>query len=504
MNSQWARPDPTSAFVADAPTAAPRRWWPWVLVAGLGVAVITTVATVVIVSVVDRLEPGATCPTADGRTRELRRCMQPVLAFVETPFGSGSGVLIDGGYVVTNAHVVDPFAEATITLGDRRVDDVEVVGVDAFADIAVLGPIETDTEGVELVSLDGFDEDEEPEVFLLGYPGGVEGDDPAITISDGVVSRLRADDVTGLRYVQTDAAISGGQSGGALVDGSGRVLGISGLGFAEEFALALSADDVIAAIDRIRAGDGDARRTLPVAGDAALGDTAEFSLDDLSRRGALMFPAGPSRKVKLTIQSDAELGVDISTTSGDVIGSNQTFLDQLVEDEMFTEDEVVDMPLLDETAPGVYQFELPDDEVTYVDISIAEGTADVTVDADEPFVAYGGTVTGDPVAVGATVRGVLDGFAVDAVHTLTIDEPGTYVVSVSAGASDAYVTVLAPGESYDPDAEPSADDDGGGLYGFDAEYEFEVDPDATGEWTIVAGTWDGVITGYTLRVERGR
>jgi hypothetical protein len=45
-------------------------------------------------------------------------------------------------------------------------------------------------------------------------------------------------------------------------------------------------------------------------------------------------------------------------------------------------------------------------------------------------------------------------------------------------------------------------EDGGGLYGLDAEYDFWVDDDELGTWTIVLGTWDGVTTGYVVRVER--
>ena len=96
--------------------------------------------------------------------------------------------------------------------------------------------------------LPDFDEADEPDVFLVGFPGGIESGDPEIALAGGLLSRLREDDTFGLTYLQTDAAIAGGQSGGALVDEDGTVLGISGLGFAEEFALALSSDDVAASV----------------------------------------------------------------------------------------------------------------------------------------------------------------------------------------------------------------------------------------------------------------
>ena len=96
-------------------------------------------------------EAGPACPGADGRSRELRRCLADSLAFVETPIATGSGVLIADGYIVPNAHVVDPYDRADVTFdGGETSDQVAVVGVDAFADIAVLGPITTDRRGLRV------------------------------------------------------------------------------------------------------------------------------------------------------------------------------------------------------------------------------------------------------------------------------------------------------------------------------------------------------------------
>src|SRR5262249_14201822 len=66
-------------------------------------------------------------------TKDVLTSIGPSIAYVETPLATGSAVLVDGGYLVTNSHVVDPFAAVTVTLPDgERHDDVPVAGSDVF------------------------------------------------------------------------------------------------------------------------------------------------------------------------------------------------------------------------------------------------------------------------------------------------------------------------------------------------------------------------------------
>lgn len=448
------------------------------------------------------------CPSADGATRELRACLQQVVPFIETEWAVGSGVLIEDGYVVTNAHVVDPWPVATVTVAGERFEDVPVVGIDAVADIALLGPLDADLEGLTLVPLDDVIEDE-PAVFLIGYPGGVEDDEPQVSISDGVVSRLRDDDMQGLSYIQTDAAIAGGQSGGALVDGSGRVLGISGLSFAGEFALVLTIDDVIAALDGIRDDGGTERRVMPLASDDDLVTEATIDLSEFDLGAPLLFPAGGERTIELTVDPADEVAIEAATLFGESLGANELYLegfDELSDEDLEAIEEFDesgrfdDIDQLEEVRPGTFLIDLPADEVVVVSLGVAEEST-ITVAADDPFLPVESTLDGEDLRVGASTRGVIDSFTLEIVHRIEIDEPGEYEVTVSAGASDSYVTVLAPGEEYELFDDVSGED-GGGLYGLDAVYEFTVDEDDVGTWTIVLGTWDRVTTGYVVRVER--
>src|SRR5690606_24003077 len=89
------------------------------------------------------------------------------------------------------------------------------------------------------------------------------------TIASGIVSRTRHLDEWGLSFVQTDASIAGGQSGGPLFDEHGRVLGISGLSFADAFGLALGVEDVIESIERMVDTGGDDYLSLPIDEDGS-------------------------------------------------------------------------------------------------------------------------------------------------------------------------------------------------------------------------------------------
>lgn len=142
----------------------------------------------------------------------------------ETPQSSGSGVIINAkaGYIVTNSHVVLPGQRFRVQLADGRWRDATLVGTDAVTDLAVL---KIDSIGLDQVeSADAVEPRVGDVVFAVGYPLGLDQ-----TASIGIISGLsRSGGGTQLTdYIQTDAAINSGNSGGALLDGSGRLIGIN-------------------------------------------------------------------------------------------------------------------------------------------------------------------------------------------------------------------------------------------------------------------------------------
>jgi putative serine protease PepD len=151
--------------------------------------------------------------------------------------GDGSGVLLDDdGHVLTNNHVVATAAgggRVRVTLVDGRILDADVVGLDPSTDLAVLALVEApdDLVPVELGSSDDVRVGDP--VMAVGNPLGLSG-----TVTTGIVSALDRPVTTQsvgvasgepvvTAAVQTDAAVNPGNSGGALVDEQGRLIGIN-------------------------------------------------------------------------------------------------------------------------------------------------------------------------------------------------------------------------------------------------------------------------------------
>lgn len=142
--------------------------------------------------------------------------------------GIGSGVIIDaeGGYVLTNAHVIAGAQEIRVFLKDGRDFMAEVVGASPFHDLAVLRIPAENLQAAEMANVNELRVGQP--VIAIGNPLGLD-----YTVTQGVISALNRtlhiDDGTPPleNLIQTDAAINPGNSGGPLIDMQGRVVGIN-------------------------------------------------------------------------------------------------------------------------------------------------------------------------------------------------------------------------------------------------------------------------------------
>ena len=183
---------------------------------------------------------------------ELYAMLSPSVAYIDTASGTGTGFLVEGGYVVTNHHVVWPFQEARVVFPDGTEFIAPVAAWDPMSDIAVLGPVSAAAPPLEL--RDGEDLALGSELYLLGYPGENEPL-PKPAIVSGLLSRYRQWGQSGITYFQADVAIAGGQSGGVLTNARGEVIGISGLTVTEaNYALAASGTDLAPIVSQLIQG----------------------------------------------------------------------------------------------------------------------------------------------------------------------------------------------------------------------------------------------------------
>lgn len=144
----------------------------------------------------------------------------------ERPFrGLGSGVIVDAdeGYIVTNNHVIDNADEIMVTLKDGRQFEAKKIGSDAGSDIALL---QIDADKLHEIKIANSDKIRVGDFAVaIGSPFGL-----GQTVTSGIVSALGR---SGLNienfedFIQTDAAINSGNSGGALVNLRGELIGIN-------------------------------------------------------------------------------------------------------------------------------------------------------------------------------------------------------------------------------------------------------------------------------------
>jgi Do/DeqQ family serine protease len=136
--------------------------------------------------------------------------------------GTGSGVIITpDGYIVTNNHVIAKATELKVTLNDNKTYDAEIIGTDPATDIALI-KIETD-EALPYLAFGDSDNTKIGEwVLAVGNPFNLTS-----TVTAGIVSAKARDLGRRQSFIQTDAAVNPGNSGGALVNTNGDLIGIN-------------------------------------------------------------------------------------------------------------------------------------------------------------------------------------------------------------------------------------------------------------------------------------
>jgi len=404
---------------------------------------------------------------------DVYRAIAPSVAYVDTPTGTGSGLLIEAGYLLTNAHVVWPFEEARIVLPDGSSwDRAPVAAADLLVDLALLGPVDTPESPLALVS--GEDLAVASPVYVIGYPGEVERY-PQPAISAGLISRYREWQQLGITYYQVDATITGGQSGGALISGDGRVIGVSGFLFADTFGLIASTGDLEEHIARLVAEGRDPAGREPWLSQGPGSRRLTVTLANLwdTRMAVLREPPGTT--VEIDVESPNDCYVEVLDSYGESLA---------LADDSYSGTESVEVTI--ESAGPHYVVIAQSDE--------ASGR--FSVRSSHPLVPYEDPHDAGSLAVGGNVFGTID-YPMDTdYYLLPLQKGQTVEIVVDSTMIDPYLRVDYWGAT---GAEVATDDDsGGGLFGLNARLTYSAPQDDT--YFVVIEDAESEFGGYVLSV----
>ena len=167
---------------------------------------------------------------------------------VRTDISQASGFIIaDGDYIVTNAHVIEGARAAGIITYDGKLHSVSIIGTDSEIDIILLKMEDTNYSPLTLASSGSVQVGEK--VIAIGNPLGLQ-----FSVSEGIISAMHREGANGVKaYIQTDAALNPGNSGGPLIGVDGKVVGINNykIGGSENIGFALESDYIKTTVNDI-------------------------------------------------------------------------------------------------------------------------------------------------------------------------------------------------------------------------------------------------------------
>ena len=399
----------------------------------------------------------------------------PAIAFIQTDVATGSGVLIDGGYVLTNAHVVWPYNTARVVFDNgQEFRNVPVVAQDVVTDLAILGPVSPIAAALHLA--DGENLPIGTETYLIGYPAETEAF-PQPTITRGLISRVREWEPAGVTYFQTDATIGSGQSGGALVNDNGEVIGISGIvNYDGNFAVVASAADISPVVDRLIVDKGSSERDRRIRYDQGR-YRVEASLRTYWSQGvyAINEPAGT--QIDFELSSNADGGISVRDSYGwELLSVNDSVGDA-------------------EHGSFVVEYGAPYFLIAWVDSQVS---ADFSLTSNHRLIPVQDPDDGVVLEIDKSYHGNID-FPGDTDYLHVNLQRGERVsIGASSTLLDMYLTIAFIGAE---DHEVVVDDNSGlGFFGADANIVFEAP--FTGSYFVVVQDYNGLAPGgYVLDLQ---
>ena len=419
--------------------------------------------------------PTATSTPTPLSGAEIFSRVSPNVPIIVTGSGLGSGVLIPGGFIVTNAHVVWGYPKVLVKFPNSDTHrTLPVVGLDLMADLAVIGPVNVLPEGLELGN--GEDLAIGSDVYLVGYPDQVDAFPDEPTITRGVISQFRQWPALGLTLIQSDAVAAGGQSGGVMVSESGEVIGITTKTFGDgEFVIATSTADIRERVEGLIQGedvDGLRNRRLPAWGVSE----HKFRLTDRWHSKIAVLYESPDTEIEIRLESDTDSAFEVADIIGNLIlevddtqsavewGATtlETYGPHFVLFEQFSSD------------PGEFALRASHD-LHFID------------DRDDHR----------RVSVNESIIGNVDAPLDEDYFELQLDAGESVTIRVESFMINPYVRVARSDWTR---AAVEDDNGGGGVLGSDAYVSFTA-PESGTYIILVSDSWDNNVGGYFLKVD---
>jgi len=411
---------------------------------------------------------------------DVYRTIENSIVYLQAPDdASGSGIVIDGGWILTNAHIVD--RHQTVRVGRSDGFDLgmhAVHGIDWVFDLALVGPI----DDASLIPIDrGVSADLllGSRVLLAGFP-----DEPSIaptpTLTEGIVSRRRSVAIGEYSFLQVDATVAPGQSGGALVNSDGQLVGVSGLEFGEgEFALSFAVDEMWPRVEAMISAPPNGLPSDPPV--AELVDV----VGQLRNFGFLV-EVGESGEIDVFASGGADIWIDFKTLGGDTVvlfdESPDPFRENGLVNKLFINESAETSENLTATVdPGIYQIVVGTFSVEPVD---------VTVTSANPMRRFADLEDRQQLPVGQVVEGEVDWVLDSDRWALDLVE-GQEVSIIADGIADTVLVVRL-----DDALVASSDDEGIGVFGTGSQVDFVAA--TTGTYVVEVGTFDTIRWGYLL------
>lgn len=404
------------------------------------------------------------------------------IVYVLAPDGlsSGSGFVIDGGWIVTNAHVVDRHESMLIGRSDgSELGLVPVHAVDWIFDLALVGPI-TDESLVPIAVGESAGLSLGSRILLAGFPDE-DNAAPTPTLTEGIVSRRRFVALGDYPFVQVDATIAPGQSGGAMINDRGELVGISGLEFGQgEFGLVFASDPMVPRIDDMIANGGPALPSGPAQFELA-GQVGPL------RNYGFTVEVEESGNIDMLVTSPADVWVDLQTLGGITVSQpppeRDAFRERGVGETVLYIDELAEggEEIITSLDPGTYQVVIG---------GFTEDLVDVDVTSINPMREFADPEEGRTLPVNEIVEGNFD-WARDTDQWQLPLVAGQQVTITADGIADTLLVLRL-----DDVVVETSDDEGLGLFGTGSRIDFIADVDGT--YIIEVGTFDQTRWGYLL------